>query len=209
MRECDSSRLFQITAFVLGFKVYQVLQSFFKSGVFVFYSPLALLSSKPDILGACLPNAKNCGLGSSKWGLHLFRKNSQWWLSSCLWVTSQGVWVLIILKLCLSHPSVRVPLLYIFTCGKSFWNSSGHSHRWLLCKQVELSRAHGRGGARVLLLYHLGHHQQGFRQSSPNKATVKPIKVNVLKMSLPRYIVTYLFHTNTDMRKIFPLSGKC
>ena len=58
MRECDSSRLFQITAFVLGFKVYGVLHSPFKSGVFVSYSPLALLSSKPDILGACLPNAK-------------------------------------------------------------------------------------------------------------------------------------------------------
>ena len=58
MRECDSSRFFQITAFVLGFKAYGVLHSPFKSGVFVSYSPLALLSSKPDILGACLPNAK-------------------------------------------------------------------------------------------------------------------------------------------------------
>lgn len=126
------SRLFQITAFVLGFKVYQVLQSFFKSGVFVFYSPLALLF-KPDILG--LVFSAKLWAGELKVGAAL--ENSAMVIILLFVGHLQGVWVLIILKL-VSHPPV-VPSLHLYL-WKVFWNSSGHSHRWLLCKQVrELS----------------------------------------------------------------------
>ena len=95
---------------MLGFKAYQVLQSLFKSGVFVFYSPLALLSSKPDILGPCLPN----GLGSSKRGLHFREKFSNGDHPPACGSPSQRAWVLIILKLCLSYPSHLVPSLHLY-----------------------------------------------------------------------------------------------
>lgn len=152
---------------------------------------------------------QNFGLGSSKWGLHFREKFGNGDYPPVCGSPSQGVWVLIILKLCLSHPSRCGSFFTSLLAESLFWNSSGHSHRWLLCKQVELPRAHGRGELRVLLLYHLGHHQQGFRfQSSPNEATVKPPKSMFWKcLCLDTRL--YLFHTNTDMRKIFPLSGKC
>lgn len=151
---------------------------------FAFYSPLALLFQN-QIFWGLSSQCKTVGLGSLKWGLHFREKFGNGDYPPVCGSPSQGVWVLIILKLCLSHPS---------RCGSFFTSLLAESLFETLqaipidgCS-VNRWNFHGdKRELRSLLLYHLGHHQQGFRfQSSPNKATVKPPK-SILKMSLSRY----------------------
>ena len=101
---------FQITASVLGLRVYEILHVPFKSRVSVFYSLLALWSPaglQSQMSGgsslAQEPQAAETHVGLEP--LTPWEEPLQLWLSSFLWVAYRGMGAFIILYLCLSYSS--------------------------------------------------------------------------------------------------------